>query len=185
MRLLPRHFMQAPLLAPSLVLTLTLLLSACSGSGPVDSERGTQLCLPVGEGYLPLSVELARTSQQRQKGLQGRESLGRRSGMLFLYQRPQSPEQGFWMYRTRIPLTVAWLDREGRVLGLQEMRPCSATESDQCPRYPAGVPYHAALEVNAGLFQQLGVGEGRLIQVAAGSGDSPCSRRRSLESLLD
>lgn len=176
MRLL-RHFMRVSLLAA--------LLSACSGPGQVDSERGPQVCLPAGERYLPLSVELARTLQQRQQGLQGRESLGRRSGMLFLYQSPQSPEQGFWMYRTRIPLTVAWLDREGRVLGLQAMRPCSATDSGQCPRYPAGVTYHAALEVNAGLFQQLGIEKGQLLQVAAGGGDSPCSRRRSLESLID
>ncbi|MDX1589765.1 MAG: DUF192 domain-containing protein [Oleiphilaceae bacterium] len=164
---------------------LAALLSGCSGPSRDDTDRGTQLCLPRGDGYMPLSVELATTPEQRNKGLQGRESLGRRSGMLFLYGQPRSPDNGFWMYRTMIPLSLAWLDREGQVLGLQEMRPCSASDSSECPRYTAGVTHQAALEVNAGLFQQLGVKDGRRIQVAAGAADNPCGRRRSLASLFD
>lgn len=165
-------------------LTVVLALGGCS-SAPQEPQEALQLCLPRGDQALPLSVEVVSTPAQRQQGLQGRESLGRRAGMLFLYDQPQPPEQAFWMYRTRIPLTVAWLDQNGEILGVQSMRPCSAEASAECPMYPAGVEFQAALEVNDGLFEQLGITPGDQLRVASGEGGQPCASSRPFQVLLD
>ncbi len=100
-----------------------------------------------------LEVELARTSAERQKGLMDRDHLAPDAGMLFLYEEAQPPEGGFWMYRTRIPLDIAFLDADGRIAAMATMQPCLSRNPHDCPVTLAGVTYEAALEVNAGYFE--------------------------------
>jgi len=160
-------------------LSLAAGLSACSTT-PDEGEGVLTVCLPRGDAWVPVSAELAVTPGQREQGLQGREELPRRAGMLFLYDSTQSASRGFWMYRTQIPLEIAWLDREGVVQRTVSMRPCSAEKSSECPVYEARVPHDAALEVNDGLFEQLDIGEGaqlRLGQVTADNG-AACAETR-------
>ncbi|TVP61393.1 MAG: DUF192 domain-containing protein [Halomonadaceae bacterium] len=166
------------------LLGLILVIGGCS-TAPQDPQEGLQLCLPRAGQAVPIQVEVAATQAQRQQGLQGRESLDRRSGMLFLYDQSQPPEQGFWMFRTRIPLSVAWLDRNGQVVGMQSMSPCSAASSTECQVYPAGVSFQAALEVNDGLFEQLGVNQNDTVRVASGPREQPCASSRPFSTLLD
>jgi len=49
---------------------------------------------------------------------------------------------------------------DGTIAGLQGMSPCLYEDGDECPRYEAGVTHRAALEVNQGLFEALGVKAG-------------------------
>lgn len=101
-----------------------------------------------------LSVELAMNGRQRARGLMERESLDADAGMLFLYERERTPGTGFWMYRTRIPLDIAFIGSDGRIAAIQAMPPCDADAPGGCPTYEAGVTYVAALEVNAGYFDE-------------------------------
>lgn len=110
-----------------------------------------------------LEVELARTSAERQKGLMDRDHLAPDAGMLFLYDEAQPPEGGFWMYRTRIPLDIAFLDAEGRIAAKATMQPCPSPTPRDCPTTLAGVTYHAALEVNAGYFEAHGIEVGACV----------------------
>jgi uncharacterized membrane protein (UPF0127 family) len=89
-----------------------------------------------------------------------RTTLGADSGMLFVYDRRQSARSAFWMYRTLIPLDIAFIDGDGRIVSLQTMPPCEAGKPAQCPTYAPGRAYHAALEVNAGYFAERGISEG-------------------------
>lgn len=107
-----------------------------------------------------LDVELAETPEERQQGLMHRQSLAERSGMLFLFQEPTSG--GFWMKDTLIPLSIAFLDADGRILRILDMEPCRA---DPCPVYVPGVAYRAALEVNQGAFERAGVKVGDRVTV--------------------
>lgn len=109
------------------------------------------------ERRLTLDVEVARTSAERSRGLMEREHLAADSGMLFLYDSQQAANNGFWMYRTLIPLDIAFLDEEGRVAAMHRMVPCGSERPADCPVTTPGVPYHAALEVNAGYFDEHGV----------------------------
>ncbi|SOC53014.1 hypothetical protein SAMN05421509_10288 [Chromohalobacter canadensis] len=101
-----------------------------------------------------LSVEVARQADERSRGLMERDALAPNAGMLFVYANPQPPEAAFWMYRTRIPLDIAFLGAEGEIRAIRRMLPCQAASSAECPSYAAKVPFRAALEVNAGYFDR-------------------------------
>jgi uncharacterized membrane protein (UPF0127 family) len=64
------------------------------------------------------------------------------------------------MKNTLIPLSIAFLDADGRILRILDMEPC---EADPCPLYPPGVAYTSALEVNQGAFERWGVEVGDLV----------------------
>jgi uncharacterized membrane protein (UPF0127 family) len=141
----------------SLVLGLVLVLVA-AGCGDED-ERGT-LRIETRTGPVELSVELADSTDERRRGLMDRESLPADAGMVFLFEREH--EGGLWMKDTLIPLSAAFLDRDGRVLEILDMEPC---EADPCPVYDPGVSYVAAVEANRGAFERLGVAVGDVAQL--------------------
>jgi uncharacterized membrane protein (UPF0127 family) len=141
----------------SLVLVLVLALVG-AGCGDGD-ERGT-LLIETRTGPVELSVELADSTDERRRGLMERESLPADAGMVFLFEREH--EGGLWMKDTLIPLSAAFLDRDGRVLRILDMEPC---EADPCPVYDPGVSYVAAVEANRGAFERLGVAVGDVAQL--------------------
>lgn len=116
---------------------------------------------PAGE-RVPVRVEVAADEASRQRGLMGRATLPARAGMLFVY--PGTHRGSFWMRDTRIPLTIAFFDRDGRILRVLDMAPC---EREPCPLYDPGVAYRGALEVNRGYLDRLGVGPGWRVEVPA------------------
>jgi uncharacterized protein len=116
-------------------------------------------------------VEVAETDQQRRIGLMRRPQLPEDSGMIFLFPEEQSAENVFWMFNTLIPLSIAFLDGEGRIGSIREMEPCPSPYPQYCPGYEAGVPFRAALEVNRGYFERRGIGVGdRVILQREGAG---------------
>ena len=120
-------------------------------------------------GVVRLRVQLAQSPEQRTMGLMERTSLPDSAGMLFLYDRDEPADAGFWMYRTRIPLDIAFLDSTGAVIAVRRMEPCPATLAIGCPSYMPGVPYRAALEVNAGALARYGIGVGVRIELPSRS----------------
>jgi uncharacterized membrane protein (UPF0127 family) len=102
-----------------------------------------------------LYVEVADTPADRRRGLMGVEELPHDEGMAFVFEGPVSAT--FWMKDTLIPLSIAFVGRDGRIVGLREMQPC---EAEPCPRYGTDRPYVVAIEANAGWFEDHGVREG-------------------------
>lgn len=103
-------------------------------------------------------VYIAATREQRARGLMEREFLPADTGMVFLF--PSDSRGAFYMYRTRIPLSIAFFAADGRVVSILDMEPCPSEEPGECPVYPPGETYRVALEVNQGYFAELGVDEG-------------------------
>ena len=103
-------------------------------------------------GTIWVGVEIAATNDQRNQGLMDRTALPASSGMLFLYPTDQDGSRGFWMYRTRIPLDIAFIAADGRIVSIREMEPCLSEMSSECPGYAPGAPYRMTLEVNKGFF---------------------------------
>jgi hypothetical protein len=114
---------------------------------------------------LSILVQLARTPEQRSLGLMERKSLSDSAGMLFLYASDQPSTAGFWMFRTRIPLDIAFLDSLGTVVAVRQMEPCTTQLAAGCPSYEPGVPYRAALEVKAGFLQRHSIGLGARVSL--------------------
>ncbi|MGF2685528.1 DUF192 domain-containing protein [Marinobacter sp. DUT-3] len=119
-----------------------------------------QACLISDKGVIPITVEMAITDSQRRKGLMGRESLPANSGMLFVYDEPRKPDHGFWMYKTLIPLDIAYLDKTGTIKAIKHMAPCRSRTSSGCPVYRAGVSFSAVLEMNRSFFRNHGISVG-------------------------
>lgn len=103
---------------------------------------------------VPLRVEVADRPDRRAYGLMDRDALDENAGMIFLYDEQQPPGSGFWMYRTRIPLDIAFFDGAGRIVAIMQMMPCTAFDAAQCPAYSPDVAYFGAIEANRGFFQR-------------------------------
>jgi uncharacterized membrane protein (UPF0127 family) len=114
-------------------------------------------------------VLVAITDADRARGLMDVDSLGGYDGMLFRYGTPTTAE--FYMFHTRLPLTVAFFDRDGAYVSASDMPPCTAAKESDCPVYGAERTYVDALEVVQGGLGALGVVPGSRIEVGGA-----CSR---------
>ena len=109
-----------------------------------------------------LTLELARTEPQRELGLMYRLDLPPDSGMLFVYSAPS--RESYWMLHTFLPLSIAWIDRDGRIVDIQDMPVLNdPNDMQEAARtvYGPTAPYWYALEVNQGWFAQHGVPVGQ------------------------
>jgi len=130
--------------APAIVLVLGLLL--CAGAAAE---------LPVAELNLAdrvLTVEIAATPETMSRGLMFRDSMPEHHGMLFIWPRDQMV--AMWMKNTRIPLSVAFIDRDFRILNIARMEPHSLEI------HPSAGAARYALELNQGWFERHGVTAG-------------------------
>lgn len=107
-----------------------------------------------------ITAEVARTDSEREKGLMGRSHMGPAEGMLFVFDRDEHLE--FWMKNTPLPLSIAFLSAEGKILEIRDMEPFDlrTIRSRFSARY--------ALEMNKGAFQNLGMAEGDMVSFPEG-----------------
>ena len=97
-------------------------------------------------GSATFQVEIAQTSQERERGLMFRRELPQDRGMLFV----QSPgPAAFWMKNTYIPLDLLYFDADGRLSQIEaNVPPC---KQPNCPIYPSDTTTtRYILEINAG-----------------------------------
>jgi uncharacterized membrane protein (UPF0127 family) len=85
--------------------------------------------------------------------------------MLFLYETRQDSSDGFWMFRTLIPLDIAFMDSAGSIVAIRSMEPCTSPNPEWCPEYAPDAAYWSALEVNRGIFARYGITEGHRVQL--------------------
>ncbi|RUO60232.1 DUF192 domain-containing protein [Pseudidiomarina insulisalsae] len=129
------------------------------------SYQTTQLCIADVPGATPMQVEIADTFGKRARGLMHRDGLPTHQGMWFLYDSERPGYSGFWMYNTRIPLDIAYLDEDLRVVKTFTMQPCTSVNPRNCPSYKPGANYWSALEMSAGYFDQYGITSGTQLQL--------------------
>jgi hypothetical protein len=103
-----------------------------------------------------IAAEVADTPAERDRGLMFRTALPADQGMLFVY--PDDARHCMWMRNTHVPLSVAFLDAQRRVINTDEMAP--RTEVSHCAAGPA----RYVLEMPAGWFARHGVGAGAQFQ---------------------
>ena len=143
------------LCAASLVWALLMGASAAQ-----TFERGVVRITQEGrEATLP--VEIARSSKARAQGLMGRERLGENAGMLFVYK--DDARRFFWMKNTRIPLSLAFIDKSGEVLEIIHLQPHKP--GTRIPSYTSRHKVRRVLEVNQGWFLRNGFGLGARVSL--------------------
>ena len=101
-------------------------------------------------------AEVAKTPQEMAKGLMGRKHLGQDEWMLFIFE--TEDYHAFWMKGTLIPLSIAFIDKEGRIVKITDMKPL--TLESHSP--PAPVLY--ALEMKKGWFSAKGIKVGDTVR---------------------
>lgn len=162
------------LLASTLV--VLVLASLSCGESPTGAQQtGLETAVVTvesadgGESH-PLTVEIARTAQQRQVGLMFREELGEDAGMLFIFDRLSAT--GFWMNNTLIPLDIAYLAADGTIQEIREGVPL-----DRTPLRPEE-PYLYVVETNVGWFESNGFGVGDRVVIPPEVLDGPAAANR-------
>lgn len=137
------------------LLITTVVVSLCPAS--LLAKGFETLCISTDSITIEIKAERAKSNAERARGLMGRSSLAPAHGMLFVYQSQRPPESAFWMRNTLIPLDIAYIGSSGDIRAIHPMKPCTANNADQCRRYPAGVHYIWALEMNQGFFADKGI----------------------------
>lgn len=94
-------------------------------------------------------LEVARTAEERSRGLMERTSLPENAGMIFVFKDEEL--RIFWMKDTLISLDILFLDNNGVVIDVQTMRPQPGATSATLTRYYSAAPARYAIEINAGL----------------------------------
>lgn len=122
----------------SVFLLATSLLAGCQ----IAPSNAPKPLAPLDQ----LRLEWADVYQEREKGLMGRSHLPENSGMMFVFEEPKT--YCFWMKNTLIPLSVGFIDAQGRLVQIAHMQPKSLQH--HCAKQP--VLY--ALEVNQGWFER-------------------------------
>ena len=121
----------------------------------VSAAAWAQNAMPVMElsaGFHRIEAEVAATDANRQLGLMNRKAMPAQHGMLFVF--TQNNTHCMWMRNTLLPLSVAFMDEEGKIINIEYMQP--QTEDNHCARRPA----RYALEMNIGWFAQRGIKPG-------------------------
>ncbi|WP_334158425.1 DUF192 domain-containing protein [Oryzomicrobium sp.] len=144
--LLGRCFSRSALAALPAALVVT-------GPGPAAQEFPR---MELAAGMYRIEAEVAATPDTREKGLMYRTALPLNQGMLFVF--PQAARHCMWMRNTLLPLSVAFLDSQGRIINVAEMQP--RTDTNHCASEPASY----ALEMNGGWFSARGLKAGVRLQ---------------------
>jgi uncharacterized membrane protein (UPF0127 family) len=142
----------------SLIFALVLLgfaPLARAQDAPNHGQPQSLPAVPLHIGNATLHTEIAATPQQGEIGLMYRPSMPDNDGMLFVLPLGRAI---FWMENTYIPLSIAFLDKDGTILELHDMKALDLThtvsDSDQ-------VAY--AIEANLHWFDLNGIKPGMKI----------------------
>jgi len=127
-----------------------LALAGCRDRGPVAVIRGPGAAVEV-------SLEVAATPAERERGLMYRTSLAEGRGMLFVFD--ADGNQSFWMKNTLIPLDLLFIARDGTVVGIH----ANATPQSTAD-IAVGMPSRYVLEVPGGWAARHGISAGARVE---------------------
>jgi uncharacterized membrane protein (UPF0127 family) len=119
----------------------------------LEKDRFVRVFFPDGSSIM---AELARTDEERARGLMFRERIRPDEGMLFVFE--EEGLHSFWMKNTLVPLDILWLGRDRRIIHIAaDVPPC---KSDPCPTYGPDIPASFVLELKAGEARARGLKPG-------------------------
>ena len=95
---------------------------------------------------IPLKVKVVSKPEEMAKGLMDVIKMPKDEGMLFCY--PEEKILSFWMKSTPIPLSIAFIDKNKKIIQIEEMKPFDETSIN------SDKPAMWALEVNSGWFDE-------------------------------
>jgi len=162
----------------SMVAFLALLLASCDNKSDVaqtppssptnpphlylDHAQPRLRTIKLWLGAQEMDAEMALTQTQIYTGMMYRKQMGTNDGMLFVFPRPD--RKAFYMRNTVIPLSAAYIDPEGTILELHDLKPLEET-----PVEAATDNIQFVLETPQGWFKKNNIGVGTVIRTERGS----------------
>lgn len=132
--------------------------ASCAPRDGGAQSRTETLTIAASAGAARFDVEIADTDEERRIGLMYRTSLPENGGMLFDFSRENSV-QSMWMKNTLIPLDMAFIAKDGRIVRIEAMTTPRSLQS-----ISSGEPVAAVLEVKGGRLEALGVKPGDIVR---------------------
>ena len=130
------------------LLAAAWVFAACAEEPQMNLPR-----VRLSAGMHQIDAQVASMPEERATGLMFRKQMPQHEGMLFVFEYPS--QQCFWMKNTLLPLSVAFVADDGRIVNIDEMQP--QTLDSHCSIEP--VRY--VLEMNKGWFARKGVKAGQ------------------------
>ena len=139
---------------PVFLVLFLAVLSNCSGGEKFEKR---ELVIESRGGRIAVMAEIASSPGQREQGLMYRKELKDGNGMIFIFERDEI--MSFWMKNTLVPLSIAYIAYDGRILEIYDMQPgnLDPVRSSRSARY--------ALEVPQGWFDRVGIVPGDRLDV--------------------
>ncbi|MDR0319995.1 MAG: DUF192 domain-containing protein [Treponema sp.] len=144
----------------NLVISLLIVSTFCFNILSCQSQKLTVREIIIerdGQTIVVVKAEIAVTQEERNKGLMYRKTLPDGEGMFFVFDRDEV--LSFWMKNTSIPLSIAFIAYDGRIVEIKNMYPqdTNSVQSGRSVRY--------ALEAPQGWFSRAGVAIGDVVNL--------------------
>jgi uncharacterized membrane protein (UPF0127 family) len=145
----------------TLVLLPLALSLACSRQQPatMDDLQSAVVILPGGQ---KIKAERMVLTSDLARGMMFRDSLAADRGMLFFHEREGN--YSYWMYQTRIPLDIIWMDRYRRIVEISANAPPCKTAASQCAHYGGNQRAQYVLELAGGMASKYGLKAGDILE---------------------
>jgi hypothetical protein len=134
----------------------TVLVGLASFFGQASfAQDAPQMNLPrvkLSAGMHLIDAQVAASDATRATGLMHRRDMPQTEGMLFVFEQPTV--QCFWMKNTLLPLTAAFVEDDGTIVNLADMK--AQTTESHC----SAKPVRYVLEMNQGWFGKKGLKAG-------------------------
>ena len=142
---------------------------ADSGSGANGTPTATFVV--DGERRATVTLEVADTPAERERGLMYRRSLARNHGMVFVYE--EARRLSFWMKNTYVPLDIVFVGPDGRALNVVHATPQPNASESELRRYRSDGPATYAIELRRGFANRTGIGPGTRVRFSNATFETP------------
>lgn len=151
--------------------TSTATVSNVPPPFPVTRAQPKLRTMKLWLGPHEIEAELALTNPEVVAGMMFRKEIGEKEGMLFVFR--DENKRSFWMKNVPIPLTCAYIDGEGAILEIHDMKPL-----DESPIYSKSDKIQYVLEMKHGWFERNRIDVGVVVRTERGSLRETFLRRR-------
>jgi hypothetical protein len=129
-------------------LTLVFLAACASHAEPLKEQKTIHVC------GISVKAEVARSDDDRARGLMGRTALAKGRGMIFVFEGDEP--RSFWMKNVPFDIDIGFFDAKGAYVSHTTMRGTSPLQRESALQsYPSAGPAKYAVEVPEGFFKNL------------------------------
>jgi uncharacterized membrane protein (UPF0127 family) len=145
---------------------LPFFLALQIAAGVVLGGAAEESFVDFPESDAKVEVEIADSPGERRKGLMYRKKLPIDEGMLFVY--PEEGDRSFWMKNTLISLDIIFVDRNGKIINIEEAYPQPNASDSELKNYRSDEPAKYVIETNSSFTERKDVEEGDRVSIPEG-----------------